>query len=82
MRKIDMAIILSTSDTFSKRLNDLMTTENISRKKLCSKINVQRKSLYKWLNGINYPHYDALIRIADYFKGVECLTFSFIFNII
>ena len=63
-----MTILLSTSDSFSKRLNDLMTTENISRKRLCSKIKVQRKSLYCWLKGSNYPQYDALIKLADYFK--------------
>ena len=63
-----MTILLSkSSNAFSKRLTDLMTTENISRRQLCAKINVQRKSLYSWLNGRNYPQYDALIRLVDYF---------------
>lgn len=63
-----MTILLSTSKSFSKRLSDLITTENISRRHLCSKIHAQRKSLYGWLNGGNYPKYDSLIRLADYFK--------------
>ena len=63
-----MTIILHIGDKFSKRLVDLMTTENINRRQLCLKIGVQRKSLYCWLKGVNYPQYDALIKLSDFFK--------------
>lgn len=52
---------------FSERLKDLMLIEGVSQHKLSSAANVQRKSVSNWLRGINYPRYDALIRVADYF---------------
>ena len=53
---------------FSERLKDLMLIEGVSQHKLSSAANVQRKSVSNWLRGINYPRYDALIRVADYFR--------------
>ena len=52
---------------FSERLKDLMLIEGVSQHILSSAANVQRKSVFNWLRGINYPRYDALIRVADYF---------------
>ena len=52
---------------FSERLKDLMLIEGVSQHKLSSAANVQRKSVSNWLRGTNYPRYDALIRVADYF---------------
>lgn len=53
---------------FSERLKELMEMEGISRRALAIKTGLQRKSLLNWLNGINYPRYDALIKLADFFK--------------
>lgn len=58
--------IMSLSD-FSNRLNELMVMENLSRRALSSKTGLQRKSILNWLSGKNYPRYDALINLADYF---------------
>ncbi len=56
---------------FSKRLKKLMDNEKISRRMLALKTGSQRKSVLNWLNGIYYPRYDSLIRLADYFN-VSC----------
>lgn len=56
---------------FSKRLKELMDSERISCRALAIKTDSQRESILNWLNGLYYPRYDALIRLADYFK-VSC----------
>lgn len=63
-----MTILISTNDIFARRLNDLMVSDDISCRELCKQACIQRKSLYSWLSGRYYPRYDALIRLADYFK--------------
>ena len=55
----------------SKRLKSLMESEKISRRALAIKTQNQRKSILNWLEGHYYPRYDALIRLADFFK-VSC----------
>lgn len=53
---------------FSARLKDLMVSEGVSRHKLSAETGAQRKSIANWLDGLNFPRYDALINVADYFK--------------
>ena len=53
---------------FSARLKDLKVSEGVSRHKLTAETGVQRKSIANWLDGLNFPRYDALINVADYFK--------------
>lgn len=53
---------------FSARLLDLMQFNNLSIHKLAADIAVQRKSIINWVEGRNYPRYDALIKLANYFK--------------
>ncbi len=55
-------------ECFSIRLREMMESENLSKRAFAAKIGAQRKSLLNWLNGMYYPRYDALIKIADYFK--------------
>lgn len=53
---------------FSARLLDLMQFNNLSKHKLAADIGVQRKSIINWVEGRNYPRYDALIKLANHFK--------------
>ncbi len=55
-------------EEFSTKLKELMKTEQVSRRALATKIDVERKSLLNWLNGLYYPRYNALIKVADFFK--------------
>ncbi len=56
------------TDEFSKRLKELMELEGVSKRALSLKIDVDRTSIRLWLNGIYYPRYDALIKLAVFFK--------------
>ena len=53
---------------FADRLKELMQLNGLSNHKLAKEISVQRKSIINWLNGINYPRYDAFIRLANFFN--------------
>lgn len=55
-------------ECFSIRLREMMGSEDLSKRAFVAKIGVERKSLLNWLNGMYYPRYDALIKIADYFN--------------
>lgn len=55
-------------EVFSARLKELMQEEKTSARKLAKTLNLQRKSVFLWLNGKYYPKYDALIKLADYFE--------------
>ncbi len=55
-------------DEFSKRLKELMELEGVSKRALSIKIQVDRASIRLWLDGRFYPRYDALIRLAEFFK--------------
>ena len=60
---------------FSARLLDLMQFNNLSKHKLAADIGVQRKSIINWVEGRNYPRYDALIKLANHFKvGTDYLV--------
>lgn len=53
---------------FSVRLLDLMQFNNLSKHELARRVGVQRKSIINWVEGRNYPRYDALIKLANHFK--------------
>ncbi len=53
---------------FSKRLKELMELEGISKRALSLKIQVDRASIRLWLGGRFFPRYDALIKLATFFK--------------
>ncbi len=53
---------------FSRRLNELMELEGVSKRALSLKLNVDRASIRLWLDGRCYPRYDTLIRLATFFK--------------
>ncbi len=55
-------------ERFAERLNDLMRSEQVSRRALSLKTGLQRKSILNWLEGKYYPRYDALITLADFFR--------------
>ncbi len=55
-------------DGFSKRLKELMELEDLSNRALALQINVDRASIRLWLHGSYYPKYDALIKLATFFK--------------
>ncbi len=63
-----------SSNGFSKRLKELMELEALSNRALSLKINVDRASIRLWLSGRFYPKYEALIKLATYFKiGIDSL---------
>ena len=45
-----------------------MEMECVSQRKLSLCIKVDRKSVKLWMKGKNFPKYNALIRLANYFK--------------
>ncbi len=55
-------------DEFSKRLKELMDLEGISKRSLSLRLGVDRASVRLWLSGRFYPRYDALIKLAAFFK--------------
>ena len=55
-------------ETFSKRLKDLMEWEDVSVRALSMAIQSDRKGIRGWLQGQYFPRWDALIKLADYFK--------------
>ena len=55
-------------ERFAERLNDLMRSEQVSRRALSLKTGLQRKSILNWLEGNYDPRYDALITLADFFR--------------
>ncbi len=56
------------ADAFSKRLKELMELEGLSKRALSLKIQVDRASVRLWLSGRFFPRYDALIKLATFFK--------------
>ncbi len=55
-------------EIFSKRINELMSEENVSARALADILGVQRKSIFLWRSGRYYPKYDALIKLIYYFE--------------
>ena len=63
---------------FARRLQYLMELDGISQRALALKINVDRKCVRLWMQGVNFPKYGALIRLSlclnvriDYLLGLE-----------
>ncbi len=55
-------------ETFSKRLREMMDWEDVSTRALSIAIGADRKSVRGWLQGKYFPRWDALIKLANYFK--------------
>lgn len=54
-------------DTFSKRLKELRTDNNLSMKDLAKKIDVTDAAISNWENNINEPKISYIIRLCNYF---------------
>lgn len=54
-------------DTFSKRLRDLRTENNLSMKELAKKIDATDAAISNWENNINEPKISYIIRLCNYF---------------
>lgn len=53
---------------FSSRLQKLMDEESVSKRKLSTKTQVDRKSITTYLQGECLPRWEALTLIADFFE--------------
>ncbi len=54
-------------DTFSKRLKELRTDNNLSMKDLAKKIDATDAAISNWENNINEPKISYIIRLCNYF---------------
>lgn len=55
-------------EKLSKNLFLLMTNENVSKRALAKAIEIDRKSILNYCDGLWYPRYDTLAKLADYFE--------------
>lgn len=53
---------------FSKRLQDLRKSKNLSQPELASYINVSDRSISAWERGITLPNMETAIKLADFFN--------------
>lgn len=53
---------------FGETLKKLRKQNNLTQNELGSKIGLSKAVISKYENGMGYPSYDVLIRIAQYFK--------------
>lgn len=53
--------------TFGEQLKQLRKSKNMTQKELGSKIGLSKAVVSKYENGMGYPSFDVLIRIAQYF---------------
>lgn len=54
-------------DTFSKRLKELRTDNNLSMRDLAKKIDATDAAISNWENNINEPKISYVIRLCNYF---------------
>ena len=60
---------------FSERLKLLRETKNLSKAGLGSMIGVSKVSVHYLETGVNYPHCNTLLSLADYFDvSLDYLT--------
>lgn len=52
---------------FGEILKNLRKSRNLTQKELGAKIGLSKAVVSKYENGLGYPTYDVLIRIAQYF---------------
>lgn len=53
---------------FVKRINKMFEEEKISKRKFSKLSNINTRSLTEYLNGLFFPRYDTLIKLANYFE--------------
>lgn len=53
---------------FSKRLQDLRKTQNLSQPELATIIDVSDRSISAWERGLTLPNAEIAIKLADYFN--------------
>ena len=53
---------------FGENLKKLRMTQNLTQKELGLKVGISKAVVSKYENGLGYPSFDVLIRIADYFS--------------
>ena len=56
---------------FAKILKSLSKEKGVSQIQLAKAFNTTQQTVSRWLNGINEPDFETLIRLADYF---DCST--------
>lgn len=61
-------MIVDLLEIFSSRLKQLMNIEELSARNLAKSSNVSRRSIGMYLQGIYPPHYDSLVKIANFFE--------------
>ncbi len=52
---------------FSRNLKALRTKKGVTQQQLANTLRVDKTTISKWENGLNYPNQDLQIIIADYF---------------
>ncbi len=57
-----------SSPIFAARLKDLLVFAIKTDSELAEETNLERKSIYNWLQGVTYPSAKSLLILADYFK--------------
>lgn len=55
-------------DKFTKRLRQLFDDEKISKRKFSKISGVNTRSITEYLEGLFFPRYDTLIKLANYFE--------------
>lgn len=53
---------------FGENLKKLRTSRNLTQKELGSKVGISKAVVSKYENGMGYPTFDVLIRIAAFFR--------------
>ena len=73
---------------FSKNLNDLLKTHNMSQQTLANMLGTTQATVNRWVKGINQPTYEDLLLISivfdetiDFLLGKEDLSEDQIENI-
>ena len=62
---------------FGENFKKLRKSRNITQKELGAKIGLSKAVVSKYENGMGYPTYDVLIRIAQYF----CVTTDYLLGL-
>lgn len=63
-----MSDTLDLKNKFIKRFNKLFTEEKISKRKLSKLSGVNMRSVTEYLEGLFFPRYDTLVKLANYFE--------------
>lgn len=53
---------------FSNKLKSLVIDKGVSQETLAKIFNTTQQTISRWLNGVNEPDYETLIKLADFFN--------------